>query len=166
MNQTAELHLTYSIQFWVLDIKTSPAHCRRARGPAARGGAGNHPNETQENTQRSSNRRVFREGQEKFVLYYAPESRSNKQVHFSSIWKRTRSSSYGMGSVWGHNLSGTTRKEFLAVWMADQRLTAWVCYGITGRIVKKPQISVNGEGPRNQQLYWDIICYRKITWRV
>lgn len=109
MNQTAELHLTYSIQFWVLDIKTSPAHYRRARGPAARGGAGNHPNETQENTQWSSNRRVFREGQEKFVLYYAPESRSNKQVHFSSMWKRTRSSSYGMGSVWGHNLSGTTR---------------------------------------------------------
>ena len=64
MNQTAELNLRYSNQFWVLDIKTNPAHCGQARGPAAREGAGNHPSETQENTERSSNSRVFREGQE------------------------------------------------------------------------------------------------------
>lgn len=99
MNQTAELHLRYSNQFWVLDIKTNPAHCRWARGPAAREGAGNHPSETQENTERSSSSRVFTEGQEKFVLYSVPESRSHKQVNFSSMWKRTCSSNYGMGSV-------------------------------------------------------------------
>ena len=99
MNQTAELNLRYSNQFWVLDIKTNPAHCGRARGPAAREGAGNHPSETQENTEWSSNSRVFREGQENFVLYSVPESRSHKQVNFSSMWKRTCSSNYGMGSV-------------------------------------------------------------------
>lgn len=148
MNQTAELHLRYSNQFWVLDIKTNPAHCRWARGPAAREGAGNHPSETQENTERSSSSRVFTEGQEKFVLYSVPESRSHKQVNFSSMWKRTCSSNYRMGSVVRPRCQAW-RKEFLAVWMADQRLTAWVCYASTGRTVEKKQTSANGEGPRN-----------------
>lgn len=145
MNQTAELHLRYWNQFWVLDIKKNPAHCGQARGPAAREGTGNHPSKTQENTEWSSNSRVFREGQGKFVLYPVPESRSHKQVNFSSMWKRTCSSNYGMGSAVRPRCQAR-QKEFLAVWMADQRLTA---YAITGRTVGKKQTSVNGEGPRN-----------------
>lgn len=146
MNQTAELHLRYSIQFWVLDIKTSPAYCRRARGPAAREGAGNHPSETQKNTQWSSTRRVFREGQEKFVLYSAPESR--KQVNFSSMWKRTCSSNDGMGSVWGHNLSGMMRRVSGCVNGRTETLSLGLLWNHRKDCQKKAK-TVNGEGPGN-----------------
>ena len=133
LNQKAELHLRYSIQFWVLDVQMGPAHWGQAGGKAASEGAGNHLSETQENTGLSSNRRV---GKVCPVLCTLRQKSQITKFKFH-VEKNilTRLPTMERVLVWGHNLSGMVRKGFLAVRKGDQWFTAWLCFGITGRIV-------------------------------
>lgn len=79
MDEPSRLHLRVLNSVLGAGYKNEPCLLQAGqRDKSSKRRSWESPSETQKNTQWSSNRRVFREGQEKFVLYSAPESRKQK----------------------------------------------------------------------------------------